>query len=132
VTYETLLAVDNSDLSLRPGMTATADITVKQVIDGLLVPNAALRFTPPVQEQETSTGGGGLLGNLLPHPPRLAKSRNDANNSTKQQQVWILRDGQAVAVPVTAGASNGVLSEIISGDIEPGMKAIIDTLSSAQ
>jgi hypothetical protein len=35
-------------------------------------------------------------------------------------------------VPVTAGASDGVLSEIISGDIEPGMKAIIDTLSSAQ
>jgi len=42
VTYETVLKVDNSDLSLRPGMTATADITVKKVENALLVPSAAV------------------------------------------------------------------------------------------
>ena len=51
VTYETVLNVDNSDLSLRPGMTATADITVKRIENAILVPNAALRFTPPVQKK---------------------------------------------------------------------------------
>jgi HlyD family secretion protein len=44
VTYLTYLDVDNADLSLRPGMTATATITATQRNDVLLVPNAALRF----------------------------------------------------------------------------------------
>ena len=44
VTYETVLTLDNADLSLRPGMTATAVITVQKVENGVLVPNAALRF----------------------------------------------------------------------------------------
>jgi HlyD family secretion protein len=50
VTYETVLKVNNSDLALRPGMTATADIVVEMVKNVLLVPGAALRFAPPVQE----------------------------------------------------------------------------------
>jgi len=48
VTYETVLKVNNSDLSLRPGMTATADITVNKVENAILIPSVALRFTPPV------------------------------------------------------------------------------------
>jgi HlyD family secretion protein len=131
VTYETLLAVDNSDLSLRPGMTATADITVKQVKDVLLVPNTALRFSPPVQEQENRTRSGGLLGNLLPHPPRLEKTQNGANNTNKQK-VWALREGQAIAVPVTTGATDGAMTEITSGDIKSGMMVITDTLNTGQ
>lgn len=47
VTYETVLRVDNSDLSLRPGMTATAEIITRQLNNILLAPNAALRFAPP-------------------------------------------------------------------------------------
>jgi HlyD family secretion protein len=47
VTYKTLLKVDNPDLALRPGMTATADIVVQKIENALLVPNAALRFAPP-------------------------------------------------------------------------------------
>ncbi|OGP89016.1 MAG: hypothetical protein A2156_05060 [Deltaproteobacteria bacterium RBG_16_48_10] len=42
MTYETVLKVNNSDLSLRPGMTATADITVKKVENAILIPSAAL------------------------------------------------------------------------------------------
>ena len=49
VTYTAILTVDNTDLSLRPGMTATATITVDQVKDTLLVPNAALRYSPPAE-----------------------------------------------------------------------------------
>jgi len=47
VTYQVVLSVDNRSLSLKPGMTATADITVARIVDTLVVPNAALRFTPP-------------------------------------------------------------------------------------
>ena len=50
VTYETVLDVDNRDLALRPGMTATADIVTRKVKDALLMPSAALRFVPPAQD----------------------------------------------------------------------------------
>jgi HlyD family secretion protein len=86
VTYETVLKVDNTDLSLRPGMTATADITVKKVENAILVPSAALRFSPPVQQEEKSSTG--LIGALLPRPPRGPQQRNDINTNGKQQKVW--------------------------------------------
>ena len=51
VTYKAVLTTDNSELLLRPGMTATAEITVHQVDDVLTVPNTALRFSPPVEDK---------------------------------------------------------------------------------
>ena len=65
VTYQVVLSVDNRSLSLKPGMTATADITVARIVDTLVVPNAALRFTPP-QPPPADTRGF----SLLPRPPR--------------------------------------------------------------
>lgn len=131
VTYETVLSVDNSELLLRPGMTATADILVKQIKDALLVPNSALRFNPPELEQQAS-GGGGLVSSLMPRPPSGAKSRHEENTNKNQQQVWVLRDGQPVSIAVTTGSTNGIKTEIISGDIEADMELIIDTISSKQ
>ena len=61
VTYIAWLEVDNSDLSLRPGMTAVATITATERKDALLVPNTALRFTPPpAAEADAKTSGGGV------------------------------------------------------------------------
>ena len=60
VTYETILSVDNTARLLQPGMTATAEIVVTTIPDTLLVPNAALRFTPPAASQPTD-GTGRLL-----------------------------------------------------------------------
>lgn len=132
VTYETVLTVDNSELLLRPGMTATADILVKQVKDALLVPNAALRFNPPALAQ-TASSSGGLVSSLIPRPPGAAKQKEDtANANHKQQQVWVLRDGQPVAIAVTTGSTDGINTEITSGNIETDMALIIDTISSKQ
>ena len=131
VTYETVLLVDNSELLLRPGMTATADIMVKQIEDALLVPNAALRFKPATQEKKT-TSGGGLVRSLLPRPPHPEKTRGETNTDKKQQQVWTLHDGEPVAIAATIGSSNGILSEVLSGDIEPGTALITDTVTSGK
>jgi HlyD family secretion protein len=131
VTYETVLLVDNSELLLRPGMTATADIMVKQIEDALLVPNAALRFKPATQEKKT-TSGGGLVRSLLPRPPHPEKTRGETNTDKKQQQVWMLQDGEPVAIAATIGSSNGILSEVLSGDIEPGTALITDTVTSGK
>ena len=86
VTYQTVLAVDNSERLLQPGMTATAEITVTHVADALLVPNAALRFTPPAAQQ--AQGGRGF--SLLPRPPGLAAARSLARRwpVTRVAGVW--------------------------------------------
>jgi len=133
VTYETVLDVDNSDLSLRPGMTATADIEVKHVNDALLLPNAALRFAPPEKEKENDSGGRGLMGVLIPrrrHPP--STSKEDSNTHKNQQRVWTLRNGQLTAIPITTGSTNGIMSEVVSGDVQPGMALVVDTESLDQ
>ena len=124
VTYTAVLTVDNNDLLLRPGMTATADITVETVKDAVQVPNAALRWSPPVEEARTSSSarGAGLLGLLMPHrPPRGQPTTTPTNGRAK---VWVLRDGAPVAVPVKVGPSDGTHTAV-TGDLGPGDKVII-------
>lgn len=130
VTYETVLKVDNSNLLLRPGMTATADIVVKHIANAVLIPSAALRFTPPVQEEKKSSGG--LINSILPHPPRQDKKETADNGNKKQQRVWTLKNGQFSAVAVTVGSANGGMTEVLSGDIQPGAAVVVDTVTSVK
>jgi HlyD family secretion protein len=130
VTYETILKVDNSDLSLRPGMTATADITVTRETDILLVPNAALRFVPTTIAETTSAQGGSVLSKLMPRRPRHSDKRKEViGGAKKNQQVWTLVAGQPVAIPVTVGLTDGSTTQIIKGKIQPGMELVIDAES---
>jgi HlyD family secretion protein len=124
VSYTTTLRVKNEDQSLRPGMTATAEISTMVHDNALLVPNAALRFTP----EATITQSRGMLGGLMPGPPREPEKQV----KTDAQQVWVLRAGQAVAVPVTAGQTNGRQTEITGGDVREGVQVITDTASAGQ
>jgi HlyD family secretion protein len=121
VTYKTVLAVANADLALRPGMTATARIVTAERQNVLLVANAALRFTPP---SAAPAAAGGIVSRLVPRPPTQKRSAPQAAGGTPQ--VWILRDGQPVAVPVQTGASNGRQTEIIGGDLQPGTPVIVE------
>jgi HlyD family secretion protein len=68
VTYLTYMDVDNADLALRPGMTATSTITATQRKDVLLVPNAALRFAPT--EAPAAAAKKGITSGLMMGPPR--------------------------------------------------------------
>ncbi len=125
VTYETVLKVNNRDLALRPGMTATADMTVQKIENAVLIPSAALRFEPPVKEEKKSSGG--LVGAILPRPPRPgAKQPDQTTGNKKEQQVWILKDKQPTPVSVRVGSTNGGLTEVMDGDIQPGMAVIVD------
>ena len=130
VTYETVLKVDNSDLLLRPGMTATADIIVKKIDNALLIPDAALRFTPPVQEEKKSSGG--LISSILPHPPGEQNKQTEETSNKKQQKAWILKGGKLVPAFITIGSSSGGMTEVLSGDIQPGNAVIVDTISSVK
>lgn len=127
ISYPAVLKVDNGDLSLRPGMTGTAEIVTIDRQGVLLVPNAALRFTPPTTttEQKSSTS---VLGALMPRPPRSNGNGNGAAQvaADGSQQVWILRDGQPQAVSVRTGATNGRVTEVLSGDLQEGEQVITE------
>lgn len=121
VTYKAVLSVDNSDLLLRPGMTATADITVNEVKDALLLPNAALRYKP---EAAATSRGGGFMGLL--RPPRRART-TVTTNGDGGRSVYVLHDGEPVAVTVTTGATDGRQTVVLSGDLKAGDEVITGT-----
>jgi HlyD family secretion protein len=129
VTYLTYLDVDNGELSLRPGMTATATIVAMQHDDVLLVPNAALRFAPFAVA--TATPKGGIVSSLIPSRPRngTRKSAAAGASTAAAREVWVLpKDGKSVpvAVAVTPGISDGRMTEITGGDLRVGMRVITD------
>ncbi len=127
VTYVTYLEVDNADLSLRPGMTASSTITSTERRDVLLVPNKALRFTPAVAGATPGAAkeGSGIVSSLLPRMPRTG-ARKSAGGRGSAKQVWVLQGGAAVAVSVTPGISDGRMTEITAGELQPGMQVITD------
>ncbi len=104
VTYDAVVGVDNSDLTLMPGMTASTQIIVAERRDVLRLPDQALRYAP---------------GRI----PRASAPATGA-------QVFVLRRGAPVAVPVVLGLDDGNFSEIVKGDLHPG-DAVITAERSA-
>jgi HlyD family secretion protein len=127
VTYETVLAFDNSERLLRPGMTATAVIEVGKVSNGILVPNAALRFEPPARPAQRP---GGLLQSLLSRHRKAPPAASGGQAPGAQAHVWVLRDGQPARVDVAVGRSDGNWTEVHGQGIEAGTRLIVDTLTA--
>lgn len=126
VSYLTVLEVGNNDLSLRPGMTGTAEITTLTREKALLVPNEALRFTP-LATAAPQKKSGSVLRALMPRPPSQApKTLATTGNDTPR--VWVLQGGQHVPIEVRTGASNGRMTEIIGGSLTAGMQVITEPL----
>ncbi len=143
VIYITWLDVDNSDLSLRPGMTATATITSTERNDVLLVPNTALRFTPVTASGGTTgatakpASSGGIMSQLMPRMPRSGTRRASGSSSGEAadsagpvRQVWVLKDGTAHAVKVQVGISDGRRTEVSGEGLAEGMAVITDQRSA--
>ena len=129
VTYKAVLKVENPDLLLRPGMTATAEITVLKVENALLVPNTALRFTP--QRDEKKRESRGVIGSLMPGRPRSGPSKKAVETSSRNQsRVWVLKDNLPSPVSVSRGATDGMRTVITTGDLQPGMEVVVRAVSS--
>ena len=123
VTYKTVLGVANDDLALRPGMTATARIVTANRENVLMVPNAALRFSPPSTAEAMPQGS--FISRLMPRPPQQKKPQVK-KASGAEPQVWVLDNGQPKAITVQVGASNGRQTEITGGELKSGMAVITD------
>jgi HlyD family secretion protein len=97
VTYDVVIGFDNADLALMPGMTAATTIIIAERDGVLRVPDQALRFVP-----------SGLSKAPEPAAP------------DKTARVFVLRDGKAVAVPITAGLDDSTITEVTGGDLKEG------------
>lgn len=129
VTYKTDLEVANDDLSLRPGMTATADIRVAERTNVLLVPAAALRFSPAAATTG-AVAGKSFIQSLTPMPPRGAGPVRAAATTEEKlapgtARLWVLRDGRAEPIVVTTGLTNGRYTEISGAGLTEGLAVIL-------
>lgn len=123
VSYGAVLSVDNEDLALRPGMTATASILTSREQDVFLVPNTALRFQP--SEQSEAEGGFSLFGRR-----RDAGEQQVTLGRGARQTIYALRaGGSAEEIPVVVGSTDGAWT-IVSGEgLEPGLPIITGELA---
>jgi HlyD family secretion protein len=120
VTYNVVVAVDNRDLRLKPGMTANVSIVVAQKDDVLKVPNAALRFMPPRTEQ---IGREGKPVMTQSGQRGLSASRSLVSVS---RSIWKQGpEGELESVEVQTGISDGSATEIVSGSLSEGDQVII-------
>jgi HlyD family secretion protein len=127
VAYTARLTVANGDGLLRPGMTATADIVTTEKKNALLVPAAALRFTP---DRQAAASGGGLTSVLAPRPIRRrggTGEREAVIGRGSKQTVYVVAGsgGQPQPVEITVGESNGSQAEVIGGKLTEGTQVVI-------
>ena len=126
VTYMAVLTVENNDMLLRPGMTATADITVKSLKGQLLVPNAALRYSPPAARENRSS-----IFNLF-RPPRMRSFSPAPTQAGAKRTVWAMRNGRPQPVSIEIGATDGQFTELVSGGVSEGDELITDATADGR
>lgn len=121
VEYEARLTVANADGLLRPGMTATASIATESTAPQLVVPNGALRFQPPEEDE----AGGVQIG---PDGEQFGLEREEARaniNAGSRRIVHVLEgDGTLRPITVTTGLSDGRYTAVSSDELRPGMKVV--------
>lgn len=113
VSYEVTINVDNKDLSLRPGMSATADIIVAEKKNVLLLPVSTLFFQPQKQEIQTKKKTTSLFG--PPMPPRhknTTKPKDKQTNVGEEKQIWVLQGGNPIQRMIKVGISDGKNVEV--------------------
>jgi HlyD family secretion protein len=113
VTYNARFDVDNAELLLRPGMTATVAVVTREAKNVVTVPSAAFRYRPPA----TQTRGGWSLQNLF-MPPRMGRPGADRQRKVAPdgtRTLYVLKDGAPQAVQVKTGSTDGEDTEILSG-----------------
>ena len=114
VTYDVVVAVDNPDQILLPGMTAYVNIVVDQRQNALTVPNAALRYKPSDMKPAKAED--------------KPKKKRDAGSAT----VYVLDGGKPRAVIITIGITDNRNTEVLAGELKPGATIIVgENLPSA-
>jgi len=144
VTYTAIVAVDNPDRKLRPGMTATVTIVTARRDDAVAIPNAAFRFKP-ANAPATSAGpsfarasgsgrprGGGPPGAGSGHAPSARPSgsaeagRVGAADEGQPKTAYLLKGNTPVPVQLKAGVTDGSYTEVLGDALHEGDVVIVE------
>ncbi|HHZ11042.1 MAG TPA: efflux RND transporter periplasmic adaptor subunit [Rhizobiales bacterium] len=127
VTYDARLDVDNAELLLRPGMTATVSVVTREAKDVLTVPAAAFRFRP---QAVGPRGGWSLQSLFMPRLPSSVGRRETTASTDGTRTLYVLKDGKPVPVRVKTGSTDGERTEILSG-LDAGDLVVTGTTTAA-
>jgi len=125
VNYNAVIAVDNPELRLKPGMTATVSILVAQRQNVLKIPRAALRFQPQLTPKEREQF-------IIAFQKQPVPSASDGAGAAPRRawqntpKVWTLTlAGAPWPIAVRLGITDDQFSELKDGDLEEGQELII-------
>jgi HlyD family secretion protein len=141
VTYDAVIDVDNSELKLKPGMTANVTFVYAEKDDVLKVPNSALRFRPPASLLDDAKGGGtgarpggtgaaGATGGGTGGGQRPGVAAGRPGEASDRRTVWTLNDDKPESRKIKTGISDGSFTEIKEGDVKAGDLVITDALGA--
>lgn len=117
VTYNVVVSVDNPEQILLPGMTAYVNIMVAKHDNVLLVPNAALRFKPKLDENQADK----TIATRSQNSGRKKSTKDD----TLSGKLYLIKDGKLTPIPVNVGISDGRVTEISSAELQVNDKVIV-------
>jgi HlyD family secretion protein len=118
VTYQAVLSVDNNERLLRPGMTATATVTTDERKGVLLVPNAALRFSPPVRAANSGSSIPFLSGGMPGGAPRVGGGGGNRTKTAANKKIITAADSQGLVYVLENDRPKRTVVEIAGTDGE--------------
>lgn len=121
VTYDVVISVDNPEKILLPGMTAYVNIMVSQHDNVMLTPNAALRFKPKQDDNQTSSASSADAKNHGQHGGKKKPGQEDLLSG----KVYVIRDGKLTPIRISLGISDGHFTEFTSKDIKLNDQVIV-------
>ena len=142
VVYRVIVSTLNDDLKLLPYLSARVEFEINRRPDALLVPNSALRFTPRPELVTTAPVAKAAKAEVVETAEpetevltadstesKAASSKEaatkDAEANTTDRRVWVRHGNKVYPLDVTVGLTDGVQSEVVGGDLQPGMEVVL-------
>ena len=129
VTYTVVVNADNSGGKLLPYLTANLQFQVSERKDVLLVPNAALRWRPTPGMVPPELRKTFFRSELrTKRAPRRSSSTRSEEDGSTSGLLWVVADeerGLVRPIAVKVGLSDGVTTEITSGDLAEGTEVVV-------
>jgi HlyD family secretion protein len=128
VTYTTIIDAPNADLKLKPGMTASIIIYTREVNNVLLIPSAALVFTPDSVLKEkfnlTNVDNAAKRNSNRQGGNKAPSITDSSGNKITKGRVWVKKDSVTIIrVPVTTGLDDKSIVQVVTG-LQPGDEVI--------
>ena len=143
VVYRVIVSTPNDDLKLLPYLSAHVRFEIDRRDDVLLVPNAALRYTPreelvmaapssrrvdrtaDVDGEKTDDETQVLTADASADDAADQPEADVAEHEAPARRVWVRQGNRVYPIDVRVGVTDGSMTEIVGGDLEPGMQIVL-------